>query len=73
MNIQTIIDIIQFVSAILLMAAILFQNRGSGLGSAFGGEGNVYRSKRGLEKSLFILSIILSVIFLATALINFIF
>lgn len=73
MNGQTIIDIVQFVSAILLMTAILFQNRGSGLGAAFGGEGNVYRSKRGLEKSLFVLSIILSVIFLVTALINFIF
>ena len=68
-----IIDIIQIVSAVLLIIAILLQNRGGGLGAAFGGEGNVYRAKRGAEKSLFIFTIILSVIFLATALINIIF
>ena len=68
-----IIDIIQIVSAVLLIIAILLQNRGGGLGAAFGGEGNVYRAKRGVEKSLFIFTIILSVIFLATALINIIF
>lgn len=68
-----IIDIIQIVSAILLIAAILLQNRGAGLGSAFGGEGNVYRTKRGLEKSLFIATIIFSIIFLCTALFNVIF
>lgn len=68
-----IIDIIQIISAILLIIVILLQNRGAGLGSAFGGEGNIYRTKRGIEKSLFIFTIILSVIFLTTALINIIF
>jgi preprotein translocase subunit SecG len=68
-----IIDIIQLVSAILLITVILFQNRGSGLGAAFGGQGNVYRTKRGLEKYLFFATIILSIIFLATALANVIF
>ncbi|HLC89689.1 MAG TPA: preprotein translocase subunit SecG [Patescibacteria group bacterium] len=67
------IDIIQLVSAILLVTAILFQNRGSSLGAAFGGSDNIYRTKRGLEKNLFILTITLAVIFLATALINVIY
>ena len=40
--------------AILLVIAILLQQRGSGLSATFGGEGNVYRTKRGLEKILFI-------------------
>lgn len=71
-----ITDIIQIVTAILLIIVILLQNRGGGLGSAFGGEGsggNVYQTKRGFEKSLFVFTIILSVIFLGTALFNVIF
>lgn len=65
-----ILDIIQLVSAVLLVVVVLLQNRGTGLGVAFGGEGNVYRTKRGLEKVLSIATIILAVVFLATALIN---
>ncbi len=65
-----ILDIIQLVSAVLLVVVVLLQNRGTGLGAAFGGEGNVYRTKRGLEKTLSTATIILAVVFLATALIN---
>lgn len=65
-----IIDIIQLVSAIALTLAILLQNRGSGLGSAFGGDGNVYRTRRSLEKVLFNATIIIAVIFFITALAN---
>lgn len=66
-----ILDIIQIISATLLIIFVLMQNRGSGLGAAFGGEGNIYRAKRGIEKTLFTLTIILSIIFLGTALIRF--
>ncbi len=65
-----ILDIIQLVSAVLLVLVVLLQNRGTGLGSAFGGEGNVYRTKRGLEKILSIATIILAIVFLTVALIN---
>lgn len=68
-----IIDIIQLVIAILLIIIILMQNRGTGLGAAFGGGDNVHRAKRGAEKGLFIITIILSIAFLGTALINVIF
>ena len=68
-----IIDIIQLVSAIALIIAIILQNRGTGLGSAFGGEGNVYRAKRGMEKTLFRLTIVLAIIFFATAIVNIIY
>ena len=67
------IDIIQIISAILLIIVVLIQNKGTGLGAAFGGEGTVYRSKRGAEKWLFTSTIILSIIFLATALANTLF
>jgi len=62
--------LIQIVVATLFIAAVLLQNRGSGLGAAFGGEGNVYRTKRGAEKILFISTIILSIIFLGLTLAN---
>jgi len=65
-----IIDIIQLISAILLIVVVLLQNRGAGLGSAFGGQGNIHLAKRGAEKGLFILTIILSITFLVTALVN---
>jgi len=58
------------VVAVLLVAAILLQQKGVGLGSAFGGSGQIYRSKRGLEKSLFWATIVLAVLFTILALIN---
>ncbi len=57
------LQIIQIIISVLLMAAILLQNRGVGLSTIFGGSGNIYRTKRGLEKKLFILTIILAVLF----------
>jgi len=60
--------IIQIIFAILLVVFILLQQRGSGLGMAFGGEGNVYRSRRGIEKFLFAATIVVAVLFCASAL-----
>lgn len=66
-----LLDIIQIASAIGLIVVILMQNRGSGLGSAFGGDGNSYRTKRGIEKTLVKISIALAIIFFVTAFVNF--
>jgi len=65
-----ILDIIQITSAIALVISILLQNRGTGLGAAFGGEGNVYRTKRGLEKNLFKATIVLAIIFFGVSFFN---
>lgn len=65
---QKIIDIVQIVLAVLLVTAILLQSKGTGLGGVFGGgEGNIYRTKRGAEKVLFIGTIVLGVLFFSTA------
>lgn len=61
------IKIFQIILAILLMIAILLQQRGSGLGMAFGGDGNVYRSRRGIEKILFYATIVIAVLFCLSA------
>lgn len=52
----------------MLMVAILLQTQGSGLGATFGGDGNVYRTKRGVEKFLFRATILFSVVFFGLAL-----
>jgi protein translocase SecG subunit len=62
-----IFNIAQIVLAILLGSAILLQQKGSGLGSAFGGESNVYQTRRGAEKILFRATIVLAILFLGVA------
>ncbi len=60
----------QIAISILLVATILLQQRGTGLSATFGGEGNVYRTKRGFERILFYTTIVLIVLFFVTALIS---
>ncbi len=68
--ISTILNWSELVLAGLLTASILMQSRGAGLSSAFGGEGNVYRTKRGVEKALFQATIVFAILFFGTALAN---
>jgi preprotein translocase subunit SecG len=70
MNIRLILNISQIVISVLLVAAVLMQQRGTGLSATFGGEGNIYRTKRGIEKVLFIGTIVLSIVFFGIALAN---
>ncbi|MBI4119895.1 MAG: preprotein translocase subunit SecG [Parcubacteria group bacterium] len=65
-----LLNIIQIILGILLGAAVLLQRQGAGLSGAFGGEGEFYHSRRGAEKFLFIATVILTVLFFATALVN---
>ncbi len=63
-----ILQIVQIVLAALLVVAILLQSKGTGIGGVFGGgEGNIYRTKRGAERVLFIGTIVMSALFFATA------
>lgn len=65
-----ILIIIQAGTGILLIIAILLQQRGTGLSGAFGGEGNVYRAKRGVEKILFYVTIAIAVLFFGASLVQ---
>ncbi|MFH0863868.1 MAG: preprotein translocase subunit SecG [Candidatus Gottesmanbacteria bacterium] len=69
---KNIITIIQIIISILLIGAILLQNKGQGLSSSFGGGGEFYHSKRGLEKIIYIATIVLIVLFFITSIINLI-
>jgi preprotein translocase subunit SecG len=63
---QTILPIIQIIISTFLIIAIILQQRGTGLGGVFGGGGASYHTKRGFEKTLFVSTIILAVLFFAT-------
>ncbi len=54
-----------------LMASILLQTRGAGLGATFGGDSSVYRSRRGIEKRLFQFTVVLAVLFIVFSIIAF--
>jgi protein translocase SecG subunit len=67
---QTILSIALIIICLLLTAAILIQQREGGLGMAFGGEGNVFRTKRGLERGLHYITVALAALFLGIAILN---
>lgn len=68
--IKTAIPIVQISLSVLLVTLILLQSKGSGLSSAFGGDSNVYSTKRGAERVIFIVTIVVAILFFATALLN---
>ncbi len=65
-----ILTISQIIVAALLVISILLQNRGAGLGAAFGGDFGGYYTKRGMEKFIFYFSIALSAVFIILAIIS---
>lgn len=65
-----ILLIAQAVVAVLLSLSILLQNRGSGLGSAFGGDLGGYYTKRGFERFLVYATIGLAIAFVILGIIN---
>ncbi|MFH1947581.1 MAG: preprotein translocase subunit SecG [Candidatus Magasanikbacteria bacterium] len=69
---KDILIIIQIIMAIALVVVILLQQKGSGLGAAFGGSSNIYSTKRGVDKILFRATIVVSIIFFGVAILNLI-
>lgn len=67
---QQYLLIAQILVSILIVICISLQQRGTALGSAFGGGGESYSSRRGLQKKLFYATIILSVIFISLGIVN---
>jgi protein translocase SecG subunit len=69
MIIANILPYIQIILSIILIAAILLQQSSSGVGGALGGgDGSgLYSTRRGFEKFLFVLTIVIGVIFVASS------
>ncbi len=66
---QTYLNVAQIVLAVALILAILLQVRGGGLGGIFGQPDTVYRTKRGVEKTLFQLTIAIVILFIVVSII----
>ena len=70
---KAVVSLIQIILGILLIVVIIIQQKGAGLGSAFGADLGFYRTKRGAEKLLFYLTIILSVTLIFSSLYGLVF
>lgn len=62
------LQIVQIILALTLITLVLLQAKGGGLGGIFGGDGGVYRTRRGVEKTMYQSTIVLSIIFFLVSL-----
>lgn len=67
---QTVFNVIQIVISTALVLVILMQVKGGGLGGIFGQADSVYRTKRGLERRLFQLTVGLAVVFVVVSIVS---
>jgi preprotein translocase subunit SecG len=63
MTTDILLQIITVASGVLMMICILLQQRGASLGAGFGSSGELFTTRRGLDKNLFEATIVLAVIF----------
>ena len=63
MQIGVLLETVTFISATLSIVLILLQQRGASLGAGLSSSGELYTTRRGLEKSLFVTTIICAVVF----------
>jgi protein translocase SecG subunit len=74
-TIASILPYIQIVLAVILLTAILLQKTGSQIGGAFGGSDNfssAFHTRRGFEKTLFIITIVTAILFAVSTLVSLI-
>jgi preprotein translocase subunit SecG len=64
---KIVFDIFHIFVTVSLIVVILLQSKGVGLSATFGGGGTFYRSKRGVEKLLFRLTIFLALLFMISS------
>ncbi|PIU36506.1 preprotein translocase subunit SecG [Candidatus Roizmanbacteria bacterium CG06_land_8_20_14_3_00_34_14] len=67
---KNILLILNIIFSVLIVVFILIQGRGAGLGSAWGGGGEMFQTRRGMEKMILWLTTISIFIFLVVSLVN---
>lgn len=67
---KTLFLTINIILSAVIVVLILIQGKGAGLGSAWGGGGELYQTRRGLEKFTFRLTVLLVAVFLVISVIN---
>lgn len=68
MDLGNILQTTTLISAVLSILLILLQSRGASLGAGFGASGELYTTRRGLEKSLFGATIVVVLVFVLSIL-----
>jgi len=68
--VQAYLNVAQIVLSVALVMAILLQVKGGGLGGIFGQADTVFRTRRGVERTLFQLTIVLVVLFIIISIIS---
>jgi preprotein translocase subunit SecG len=70
MTISGLLQIVTIASAVLMVLCILLQARGASLGAGFGSSGELFTTRRGIDKSLYEVTIVLAVVFVLSILAN---
>lgn len=70
MTIANILQIVTLASAVLMVICILLQARGASLGAGFGSSGELFTTRRGIDKSLYEATIVLAVVFVLSIVAN---
>lgn len=70
MEFDSILQFVTLTAGVLMILCILLQQRGASLGAGFGSSGELYTTRRGLDKSLFDATIVLAVIFVLSILVG---
>lgn len=68
MQLGNFLEVVIFISSFLTILLVLLQQRGASLGAGFGSSGELFTKRRGLEKSLFVTTIVTAVIFVSSIL-----
>lgn len=68
---DTAIDLAMIIISVVLILVVLLQTKGSSFSGAFGGDtSGIYRTRRGIEKTLFQFTIGIAVVFVAMAIVS---
>jgi preprotein translocase subunit SecG len=67
---ETYFNVAQIILSISLITMVLLQTRGGGLGGIFGSQSGVYRTRRGIEKTMFNMTIAIVIAFLVISLLR---
>ncbi len=73
MSIGSLLQVVTVGSAVLMILAVLLQQRGASLGAGFGGSSELYTTRRGLDKNLFEVTIFLAITFVLSILAGLVF
>ena len=70
LSLETTLNIAQLIVSVALSIVLLLQAKGSGFGAGLGGQTSVFRTRRGIEKTLFQLTIVLVILFVFVSILS---